>query len=278
MPLMRVPTTLFFAAACLLSLLVAPAWARDAHACDVPFVARALEKRLGIAFPHQGEGGDVIDLVCKTHPERGGPLTVVALFHELKTPAGEPIDDRKGLAVAVLDARRGTVKGLYQDTLELNPGIRITDTSLSIDAGRYELASDARAIGVRMNIGHAPRCADGGSTNFLTLLVPDGKELRPVLTRQPLHVWAVAKWSLVDNIDACSIDTVNEADLILTPGTATSHGLRDLNVTVRLQSRGPGARAGGGQPARKKTLTTLHYDGDHYPAKLVALTNRLLKP
>lgn len=277
MPAMSASTTLSFALACLVCLTGAPAWARDAHACDVPLVARALEKRLGIDFPRHGEGGDVIDLACRIHPERGGPLTIVALFHELKTPAGEPIDDRKGLAVAVLDTRRGTVKGLYQDTLELNPGIRITDTSLSIDAARYELAADARAIGVRMNIGHAPRCADGGSTNFLTLLVPDGKELRPVLTRQPLHVWTVAKWSLVDNIDACSIDTVNEADLILTPGAATSHGLRDLNVTARLQSRGPGARAVG-QPARKKTLTILHYDGDHYPAKLGTLANRLLKP
>jgi hypothetical protein len=253
-----------------------PAWARDTQACDLPFVARALEKRLGIAFPRKGESRDVIDLVCKTQPEHGGPLTIVALFHELKTPTGEAIEDQKGVAVAVLDARRGTVKSLYQDKLELNPGIRITDTSLSIDAGRYELASDARAIGVRMNIGHAPKCADGGTTNYLTLLVPDGKHLRPVLQRQPLHVWTVAKWNLADNIDACSIDTVNEADLTLSPGANTSHGLRDLNVTARIQTHPVGGK--GGPPFRKKSVVTLHYDGTHYPGNLGPMTSKLLRP
>lgn len=255
----------------------APAWARDAQACDLPLVARALEKRLGITFPHDTQSGDVIDLVCKTQPEHGGAVTLVALFHELKTPAGESIDGQTGFAAAVLDARRGTVKSLYQENLELNPGIRITDTSLSIDPGRYELASDTRVFGVRMNIGHAPKCADGGYTNYLTLLVADGKRLRPVLKRQPLHVWTVAKWNLADNIDACSIDTTTEADLTLSPGSTTSHGWRDLNVTARIQSRTVGDK-GGQRPVRKRTLFTLHYDGTHYPGNLGPMTNKLLKP
>jgi hypothetical protein len=276
---MRVTRPLFLAwlALPVFSLPSVSARARDAQACDVPFVARALQKRLGIAFPQGEQSGDVIDLVCKTQPEHGGPWTTVALFHDLKTPTGEPVDDQKGVAVAVLDARRGTVKSLYRDTLELNPGIRITDTSLSIDPGRYELAADTRAIGVRMNIGHSPKCADGGSTSYLTLLVPDGKHLRPVLKRQPLHVWAVAKWNLADNIDACSIDTISEADLTLSPGQNTSHGLRDLNVTARIQTHPVGDK-GGQQPTRKKTLVTLHYNGTHYPGNLGPMASKLLKP
>jgi hypothetical protein len=78
-----------------------------------------------------------------------------------------------------------------------------------------------------MNMGHAPKCADGGTTNYLTLLVPEGKRLRAVLKRQPLRVWTVAKWNLTDNIDACSIDMVNQAELILTLGAGSSHGWHD---------------------------------------------------
>ncbi|RZL04389.1 MAG: hypothetical protein EOP36_00745 [Rubrivivax sp.] len=273
---MRVSRPLFLVlwAACLPSV---PAWARGASSCDVPAMARVLEKRLGVVFPRGGQSSDVIDLVCKTQPEHGGPVTIVALFHDLKTPAGDPVDDQKGLAVAVVDVRRGIVKSLYQDNLELNPGIRITDTSLSIDPGRYELGPDIRAWGVRMNIGHAPKCADGGTSNYLTLLVPDGKRLRAVLKRQPLHVWTVAKWNLADNIDSCSIDTINEADLTLSPGSATSHGWRDLNVTARIQSHPVGDKDGQ-RPFRKKTLVTLHYDGSHYPGNLGPMATKLLRP
>lgn len=255
-----------------------PAWARETQECDVPAVARALQKRLAIAFAREGQSGDVIDLVCKPHPEFK-PLTIVALFHDIKDDAGAYAADQRGLVVAVVDTRRATVKHLYRETLELNPGIRITGTSLSIDTARYELAPDVRAFGVRMDIGHSPKCADGGTSRYLTLLVLDGKGLRPVLKRQPLRVWTVAKWNLADNIDACSIDTVNEADLILTLGAGSSHGWRDLNVTARIQSHGPGQQEGGGQRGpRKKTLTTLHYDGEQYPGNLGPMTSKLLRP
>lgn len=248
-----------------------------APACDLPAVTKVLEKRLGVVFPHGGQSGDVIDLACKPHPEHR-QLTIVALFHDLRTPAGAPIDDQKGFVAAVLDTRRAVLKSLYQETLELNPGIRITDTSLSIDTARYELTPDVRAFGVRMDIGHSPKCADGGTSRYLTLLVPDGKRLRPVLKRQPLRVWTVAKWNLTDNIDACSIETVKEADLSLTPGAVTNHGWRDLNVSVRVQSRGPGRQLAEDLPGRKLTLTTLHYDGDHYPGNLGPLASKLLRP
>lgn len=254
-----------------------PAMAREPQSCDVPAVARALQKPLGIAFPQGGQSGDVIDLVCKAHPENSA-WTIVALFHDLHDDAGQPVSDQKGFAVAVVDARRANVKHLHQEKVELNPGIRLTDTSLSIDTGRYELAPEVRAFGVRMDIGHSPKCADGGSSRFLTLLVPDGKGLRPVLNRQPLRVWSVAKWNLADNIDACSVDTINEADLILTLGTGTSRGWRDLNVTARIQSHGPGPRDKGQAPIRKRTVTTLHYDGEHYPGNLGPMTSKLLRP
>jgi hypothetical protein len=94
-----------------------------------------LQTRLAIAFASEGQTGDVIDLVCKPHSDLK-PLTIVALFHDIKDEAGTPAPDQKGLAVAVVDLRHGTVKSLYQERLELNPGIRITDTSLSIDTGR----------------------------------------------------------------------------------------------------------------------------------------------
>ncbi len=272
---MRIPLTVLVAA---LGLGPAPAaWSRETPSCDVPAVARALHKRLAIVFPQGAQSGDLIDLECKPHPEHK-QLTIVALFHDLKDEAGAYRPDQKGFVAAVVDTRRAAVKHLYQETVELNPGIRISDTTLSIDTARYDLAPEVRAFGVRMDMGHSPKCADGGSTRYLTLLVPDGKRLRPVLTRQPLRVWTVAKWDLTDNIDACSIETVNEADLILTPGSSSSHGWRDLNVTALIQSHGPGRHESSQRPSRKKTLTTLHYDGDHYPGNLGPLASKFLKP
>lgn len=273
---MRITLTAFTLALGLWTAL--PAWARDTQDCDLPAVAKALKKRLPIAYPREADqSSDVIDLVCKQHPEHKA-LTIVALFHELKDDAGARVPDRTGLTVAVLDTRRAAVVNFYQESIELNPGIRITDTSLSLDTGRYELARGVQAFGVRMDIGHSPKCADGGASRYLTLLVPDGKELRPVLKRQPLRVWTVAKWNLADNIDACSIDTINEADLTLTLGTGSSGGWRDLNVTARIQSHGPGRQAVATRPARKKAVITLHYDGEHYPGNLGPMTNKLLKP
>lgn len=250
--------------------------ATEAQACDVPAVAKVLGKRLNVEFPHDGQSGDVIDLVCKAHPDHG-QWTIVALFHELKNPAGVAVDDQKGFVAAVVDVQRDIVKSLYRETLELNPGIRITDTSLSIDTGRYELKPELRAFGVRMNIGHAPKCADGGTSNYLTLLVPDGKHLRAVLKRQPLHIWTVAKWNLADNIDDCSIDSVNEADLSLSPSATTSHGWHDLTVTARIQSHAVDDKAAR-RSIRKKVLVTLHYDGTHYPGNLGPMTSKLLRP
>ncbi|MDI1260458.1 hypothetical protein [Aquabacterium sp.] len=264
-------TRALFALMCIGGLLMSsPSWAREAPGCDVPTVARVLEKRLAIAVASPG-------VVCKIHPENK-QWAIVALFHYLKMEDGTEVGDQKGLAVAVVDTRRAIIKQLYQETVELNPGIRITDTSLSIDTARYDLAPDVRAFGVRMDIGHSPKCADGGTSRYLTLLVPDGLGLRPVLKRQPLRVWTVAKWNLTDNIDACSIDTVTEADLILTLGPSSSHGWRDLNVTARIQSRGPGQQDNGQRPSRKKTVTTLHYDGERYPGNLGPMTSKLLRP
>lgn len=273
---MRSSLTVLIAALGLWSAV--PAWAREAQDCDVPAVARALQKRLPTAFERAGQsGGDVVDLVCKAHPEHK-QLTIVALFHDIKDEAGGYAPDQKGFVAAVVDTRRAIIKHLYQETLELNPGIRITDTSLSIDTAHYDLAPHVRAFGVRMDIGHSPKCADGGTSRYLTLLVPDGQSLRPVLKRQPLRVWTVAKWNLTDNIDACSIDTVNEADLMLTLGAGSSHGWRDLNVTARIQSRAPGQQDRGPKPSRKKTVTTLHYDGERYPGNLGPMTSKLLRP
>ncbi|MBC7701130.1 hypothetical protein [Aquabacterium sp.] len=254
-----------------------PAWAGRTQDCDVPAVARALQKRLAITFPGEGQSGDVIDLTCQPHPDYK-QLTIVVFFHDLKNDGGAEVVDQKGFVAAVVDTRRALIKQLYQETLQLNPGIRITDTSLSIDTARYDLAPDVRAFGVRMDIGHSPKCADGGTSRYLTVLVPDGKRLRAVLTRQPLRVWTVAKWNLTANIDACSIDTVNEADLTLTLGAGSSHGWRDLTVTARIQSRGPGQQGGGQRPPRNKTVTTLRYDGEHYPGNLGPMTSKLLRP
>ena len=248
----------------------------DRQVCDVAAVTRALAKPLKLTFPNGQDSGGLLDLVCMPHPEHQH-LTIVALFHEIRDDKGASLADQTGFVAAVIDAKRGTLKGLYRETLDINPGIRITETSLSIDPARYELASGLRAFGVRMDIGHSPKCADGGSSDFLTLLVPNGPELRPVLKRQPMHVWSVAKWNLAEDIGACAMDTVNEAHLAMAVGPSSHHGWRDLVVTARMRTKVLDD-APGPWRSRNKALTTLQYDGEHYPARLGSLTTKLLKP
>ncbi|WP_422982669.1 hypothetical protein [Undibacterium sp. Ji50W] len=204
----------------------------ERQTCNAALIGDTLEDKLHInfAFRVNAENGDLIDLVCKPHPLYED-RTVVALFHDLRDKKGEVREDVKGFVMAVINTDKQQLLQVYREEVELDASTRIFGGSLRLDTARYNLAPGLRALGVRMSTGHSPKCAEGGSNDFLTLMIEDGKKLRPVLKNMDM-----SSWSLVDG-PPCSYsgqifvtDNV-ERDIVILPGT--TNGWHDLQVVAR---------------------------------------------
>jgi hypothetical protein len=206
----------------------------DSQSCNATLVASIIKQKLDIDFGGgelNGGRGDLIELVCKAHPSRPGQ-TIVALFHELKDKRGDYEADKKGFAVAVIDAKRRLLHGLHLGTVEEEATIRVGPGTLSIDTARYNLAPGVRAFGVRMNIGYSPRCAEGGENDYLTLFVEEGKQLRPVLSAFPMSSWQAREGSQVCG-DSETGAEIESTSLTLALSASSSGGWRDLDVVAR---------------------------------------------
>ena len=238
------------------------AHARDEQPCDVPLIAQALRPQLPRQFPEEG-AGEGIALVCKTHPQQSD-LMIVALFHGIEDAQGGWREGEIGFVVAVVDIKRRAVRSLYRATVEEDASIRVGAASLWIDTARYDLAPGVRAFGVRMDIGYSPHCADGGTSHFLTLFVPDKHRLRPVLLTQPMSRWEVLSWSPEEG--ACVQEGAVTTRFALTLGGAAKNGWRDLHVSATTESeRFADPAAGAANPGSlARWVATLRYDGSKY--------------
>ena len=76
------------------------AFALDEQRCDVPLIAQTLRPQLPRQFPEEG-AGDVIALVCKTHPQQSD-LMIVALFHGIDEAQAGWREGEKSFVVAVV--------------------------------------------------------------------------------------------------------------------------------------------------------------------------------
>lgn len=118
---------------------------------------------------------------------------------------------------------------------------------LSLDTARYSLAPNVRAFGVRMKIGHSPRYAEGGSNDYLTLFVEEGKKLRPVLSDHAMRSWTMVDSSgCFDQMENSQLPCVIENQTnALALSTTSTNGWRDLDLitTTTLDwENGPGKR------------------------------------
>lgn len=246
-------------------LLVALALAGSGHAhagesnkpgCNAALDQARLKSRLRI--------GEIIDLVCKTHPlhqER----TIVALFHELSEKPGEVREDAKGFAMLIMDIDKYQVLQLYRDERDVDASVRITGGSLRLDTARYNLAPGVRALGVRMNIGSGPRCADGGQDNFLSLFVEEGAKLRPVLKDLAMSEWSLVEGESCDSSGAPTVVDRIARDIIVLPGV--TDGWHDLQVIAQHSMETHG-RPNDVKPVKKtEKEQTLRAKGKQYLAQ-----------
>jgi len=241
-----------FPFSCLLAAACLTQFAPDAHAvepCPSPVVA-ALAQVAGIA-PAKGEM-PVIAQACKAWPHDPTVLLAALAY-------GKREDDRRTLAVAMVDTATQRMISTYVVLLREDAGLHFLPYSLSIDTARYQLAPDLRAFGVRLAPSSNADCPDALSDDELTLFVPDGPALRPVLPRLAMSR-SVAKTGCFGGGNAQQL-VYDDAKLSVAVALAASQGLADLVVTARIRQvagyKAPNA------PVRQERVT-LRYDGSAY--------------
>ena len=174
-----------------------------------------------------------MSLACRAHPLRP-EQTIVALFDNLTDKEGQPAEYRKGFVFAVIDVKRRQLLALYREDIEEDASIRIGESNLKIDTGRYNLAPGVRALGVRMNFGHGPRCAEGGESDYLTLFVEDGRQLKPVLRNLPMRRWRVTNGRTTCSQGGGDVNyTIDSVTLTLEMAATVTAGWHDIDVVAR---------------------------------------------
>jgi hypothetical protein len=205
----------------------------DGQVCNVQLVSRVLRNKLAIDYGGggpNGERGDIMNMVCKTHPVNP-EQTIVALFYDFPDQSDQNIDESKGFALAVIDLKQNKVISLYQDKIEEDASIRVFDRDLWIDTAHYNLAPGVRAFGVRMDIGYTPRCGEAGESDYLSLFVEEQNSLRPVLKNFAMSSWEVSEGNFSCGYgDSDASYTTNTINRTLELADTSTNGWRDLQV------------------------------------------------
>lgn len=232
-----IPAVLPFLGASLLSLA---AQAETPHYCTSR-IAMAVAKSAGIRY------NEADAATCKSAP--GNPARTLAA---LAYPADA--SQAKTLVVAVVDAHSTRVLESYRQEVIEDAAVMVGADSLSLDTARYQLAPGVRAFGLRFRSdAHGASCAEGIWRDELTLFVPDGGSLRPVLKGLAMsRSWA--RKGCFGNGSGTLVYDAATLSIALAP--TRTKGYADLEVTARIRRNGEGA-------ATVERLL-LRYDGDEY--------------
>jgi hypothetical protein len=181
--------------------------------------------------------GFIVSQACKTWPYKPD-LMLAALAYDMgvtkNIDACRPGDcdefSERELVVAVIDKKKKRVASRIQWKILEGAGMQIGENSLGFDTARYQLAQDTRAFGLRFhNSSRGPSCRSGEISDHLTLLVPDGQSLRPVL--------GLYRYSgdLIQGDCATSYDAIwNGAELTIGVEKTYTNGFYDLRVTANI--------------------------------------------
>lgn len=200
-------------------------------------------------------------MLCKAMPDRPDASIVALAIQQQGTreleAQGTGLYD---LDVSVVDTRsRRILARSLQKAAITSDAWRFN--GVSIDTGRYRLAKDVRAFGIRAGWGGSSRYSPAMDTN-LSLYVRDGKQLRQVLG---LLAYSV-RGEYDDNCSGSSTTLERTIDIAPT----LSHGFADLIVTSKVTGREMKKGEGGGEDCKEVespaeiAQTTLRYDGRKY--------------
>lgn len=158
-----------------------------------------------------------------------------------------------------MDAATRRVVSSYHIAVAEGAAVHFGGRSLSIDAAPYDLAPGVRAFGIRFaSDARGASCPDGIWSDELTLFVPHGKALRPVLRGVPMSRSEARQGMFCSGTGDLVFD---QARLTLGLAPGASHGYADLVLSARI------TRHDGDQPGVVKTeRQVLRYDGREYRA------------
>ncbi|BCG95163.1 hypothetical protein [Mesorhizobium sp. 131-2-1] len=204
------------------------------------------------------EGDNSFGLVCKIWPAHDDVLLVaVPLIDSAKSSDGEHVGD---IELLVFDMNSSQVRQRL-----LQPGL-LNDDAIAIrkiefDTGRYRLASDVTAFGLRIEMANHSQPNPFRETDFRLY----------ALTRDALRL--VLDGLVVDSFggegDASCAGSFHSSQASLSMRSASHHGYHDINVRDRMNTDEPSPDKDGecqshpGKPV--KQTYRLRYDGSRYP-------------
>src|SRR5690606_35310071 len=164
-----------------------------------------------------------------------------------------------------LDARSHRFIAGHARREQEDAGFELSDGALALDTARYQLSPMVRAFGlVVRNSAYGPSCPDAWSNEELTLLVPDGAALRPVLS---LPLWA---WQRVEG-EPCAPSNGGFSDdsarMLVGVEPTSSSGFADLRVIADVERRvetWSDAGLDDSSVSRRRRSVVLRYDGTRY--------------
>lgn len=213
--------------ACLIALAAGAAQARDRdNGCTqgIEDALRHVDTKVAIK-------GTVEAQNCKPWPPSAGKVNAAVMAFE-KT-GGEPGSFTRSWTgvLALLDAHTRRILSYRRFDLEEDAATAIGRWSLTLDTADYRLASDVRALGLRFTTSAlGPSAADASHSDELTLFVPEGRQLRPVLGK------AMSRSRAIEGcLGKCPHVVADYATLTIAVGPAGASGWNDLVLTAKLQ-------------------------------------------
>ncbi|NMF88270.1 hypothetical protein [Aromatoleum petrolei] len=199
----------------------------------------------------RSDGSNVVADACKTWPYKPN-LVLVAVAYD------EGVEYEKSLIVAVIDKKTKRVGSSSKRAIYEDATTEVGERSLRLDTAKYQLANDVRAFGVRFNsAARGASCGEAYWNDELTLLVPEGKDLRPLAS---LNLYQ-QRW-----LEGCPAATSSalweDATLTVGMANARTNGLFDLVITARITVNSMGAATGNLKDRIEQH--SLHYDGRSY--------------
>ena len=229
-----------------------------------PKAQKSADERSFTLEPHTSitltlrEGDNSFGLVCKVWPAHDNLLLVaVPLIDSAKSSDGEHVGD---IELLVFDMDSSQVRQRL-----LQPGLMNDDAiairKIEFDTGRYRLASDVTAFGLRIEMANHSQPNPFRETDFRLY----------ALTRDALRL--VLDGLVVDSFggegDASCAGSFHSSQASLSMRSASHHGYHDINVRDRMNTDEPSPDKDGecqshpGKPV--KQTYRLRYDGSRYP-------------
>ncbi|HEY6896601.1 MAG TPA: hypothetical protein VI279_05015 [Rhodocyclaceae bacterium] len=170
------------------------------------------------------QDGNIVSESCKSWPYNKNMMLSAFAYD-----AG--VEYEKTLVVAMIDMKTKRIVSRYQTIISEDAVTEVGEYSLRLDTARYQLAKGVRAFGLRFN--NSARGASCGEANWndeLTLLVPEGKQLRPVLS---LHMY---KQQSIQGCLSVQDPTAiwRDANLTISVEKSSTKGFYDLLATATI--------------------------------------------